>query len=114
LIDNAIESVAATSRPQGHVDVSIAVEDDELVLRVHDSGPGITPGLADEIFRHGFTTKVAGEGMRRGLGLALVAQVVKRRRGRIAVENVDGALFTVALPLHDVEVPSTEFEHAAS
>ena len=114
LIDNAIESVTASGGSQGHVDVSIAVEGDELVLRVHDSGPGITPSLADEIFRHGFTTKVAGEGMRRGLGLALVAQVIERRRGRIAVENVDGALFTVALPLLETRIASTELEHAAS
>jgi hypothetical protein len=27
---------------------------------------------------------------------------------------VDGALFTVALPLHEDQIPSTELEHAAS
>ena len=52
--------------------------------------------------------------MRRGLGLALVAQVVARRRGRIAVENVDGALFTVALPLHETRIAATELEHVSS
>src|SRR6185312_431914 len=47
----------------------------------------------------GFTTKAARQpGYRRGLGLALVSQGVRRRRGRIAVENADGAVFTVTLP----------------
>ena len=54
----------------------------------------------EEIFRDGFTTKVAtGSGRRRGLGLALVSQAVRRQGGRIAVDNLDGAVFTVTLPL---------------
>jgi two-component system CitB family sensor kinase len=82
------------------------------VLRVHDSGPGIDPGLTDEIFRDGFTTKVARGAMRRGLGLALVSQEVRRRGGRISVENKDGALFTVTIPL--AAARNAELERAAS
>jgi two-component system CitB family sensor kinase len=68
---------------------------------VHDSGRGVDPALTDEIFRDGFTTKVASGGQRkRGLGLALVSQEVRRRHGTIQVENVDGARFTVRMPLH--------------
>jgi two-component system CitB family sensor kinase len=95
LIDNALESASG-----GHVDVSLSTGAGELVLIVHDSGPGIDPSLTEEIFRDGFTTKVARDGRRqRGLGLALVSQEVQRRRGTITVENVDGARFTVRLPL---------------
>jgi two-component system CitB family sensor kinase len=69
------------------------------VIAVHDSGAGVDPALTEEIFRDGFTTKVARDGrLMRGLGLALVSQEVRRRRGRIAVENADGAVFTVTLP----------------
>ena len=100
LIDNALESAAGGGRG-GHVDVSLGLEGGELVIVVHDSGPGIEPALSDEIFRDGFTTKVARNGQhQRGLGLALVSQEVRRRDGSIAVENVDGARFTVRLPLH--------------
>ncbi|MHB1492046.1 MAG: sensor histidine kinase, partial [Cellulomonas sp.] len=99
LIDNALDS-AAQGGTGGHVDVSLGVQDGELTLRVHDSGAGIDPSLSAEIFREGFTTKVAnGTGRRRGLGLALVSQAVRRHDGRIAVDNVDGAVFTVALPI---------------
>lgn len=102
LIDNALESVSAGGRG-GHVDVELHVDAGELVIAVHDSGPGVDPALTEEIFRDGFTTKVARAGQHQhGLGLALVSQEVRRRQGTIRVENVDGARFTVRLPLHSV------------
>ena len=103
LIDNALES-ASSGEGRGHVDVSLQVEGGELVITVHDSGPGIDPALTEEIFQDGFTTKVARDGQRkRGLGLAVVSQEVRRRRGSIGVENIDGARFVVRLPLRSLE-----------
>ena len=102
LIDNALESASAGGAG-GHVDVALNVEGGDLVISVHDSGPGVDPALTEEIFRDGFTTKVArGEQRTRGLGLALVSQEVQRRRGTIQVENLDGARFTVRLPLRSL------------
>jgi two-component system CitB family sensor kinase len=104
LIDNAIDS-AAHAGAGGHVDISLVVETGNFVIRVHDSGAGINPALSEEIFRDGYTTKVARHGGgRRGLGLALVGQEVRRRHGRIAVENIDGALFTVTIPLRSRDI----------
>jgi two-component system, CitB family, sensor kinase len=105
LIDNALES--ASDARGGHVDVSMQVEGGQLVVAIHDSGPGVEPSLTEEIFRDGFTTKVARDGRRRGLGLALVSQEVRRRGGSITVENVDGARFVVRLPLHALERASS-------
>jgi two-component system CitB family sensor kinase len=103
LIDNALESASA-GEGGGHVDVALHVEGGELVIAIHDSGPGVDPALTEEIFRDGFTTKIARDGQhKRGLGLALVNQEVKRRHGTMQVENVDGARFTVRLPLRSVE-----------
>ena len=103
LIDNALESVTAGGRG-GHVDVTLQVEGGELVIMVHDSGPGVDPALTEEIFRDGFTTKVArGSQRTRGLGLALVSQEVRRRAGTIEVEHVDGARFTVRMPLRSLQ-----------
>jgi two-component system CitB family sensor kinase len=103
LIDNALESASAGGGG-GRVDVALQVSGEELVISIHDSGAGIDPALTDEIFRDGFTTKVARNGQqKRGLGLALVSQEVRRRQGTIDVENVDGARFVVRLPLRSVE-----------
>jgi two-component system CitB family sensor kinase len=96
LIDNALDSVAATGA--GWIEVTIRAEDDGILVRVHDSGPGVDPEVVDEIFRDGFTTKVATGAGRRGLGLALVSQTARRRGGWVNVENVGGALFTVYVP----------------
>ena len=106
LIDNAIDSVSHDAG--GRVEVTIGLEDGCLVVRVHDSGRGVDPDIAGEIFTDGFTTKAARHpGYRRGIGLALVSQEVRRRDGRIAVANADGAVFTVRLP---VPAPARELE----
>jgi sensor histidine kinase regulating citrate/malate metabolism len=62
----------------------------------------VDPAIVDEIFRDGFTTKVATGAGRRGLGLALVSQTARRRGGYVTVENADGAVFTVYLPHESV------------
>lgn len=98
LIDNAID--AASHGVGGRVDVAIGVEDGCLAVQVHDSGRGVDAAIAGEIFTDGFTTKAARHpGYRRGIGLALVSQEVRRQRGRIAVANDAGAVFTVRLPM---------------
>jgi two-component system, CitB family, sensor kinase len=98
LVDNALESVAATRTGSGWIEVTIRDEPEGILVRVHDSGPGIDPVLAEEIFEDGFTTKVATGANRRGLGLALVQQAVRRRGGYVKVENAGGAVFTAFLP----------------
>jgi two-component system CitB family sensor kinase len=98
LVDNAIDSVSSTKRGSGWIEVTIRDEPEGTYVRVHDSGPGIDPAVADAIFEDGFTTKVARGTSRRGLGLALVRQAVRRRGGSVEVENDDGALFRVFLP----------------
>jgi len=103
LIDNALDSVAAASAG-GWIEVTIREEDGGVLVLVHDSGPGVDPRVVEEIFRDGFTTKIATGTGRRGLGLALVSQTVRRRPGGyVRVENEGGALFTAYLP-HEAPV----------
>ncbi len=100
LIDNALDAAATSSNGGPRwVEVSIHKADGDVVIQVHDSGPGIGNGDLGQIFSEGYTTKVAGPGSRRGLGLALVQQVAARRGGEVTVVNQGGALFTVRLPL---------------
>jgi two-component system CitB family sensor kinase len=98
LVDNALDSVASVGG--GSISVTLREEQGGVIVQVRDSGPGVEPSLVDEIFRDGFTTKVANGTGRRGLGLALVSQTVRRRKGGyVTVENDSGALFTAFLPL---------------
>ncbi|WP_267244456.1 ATP-binding protein [Streptomyces sp. PR69] len=91
---------APAARRRAVVIVTVRVEDDGrvLLLRVADSGTGVDPADAEEVFRRGWSTHGAG----RGLGLALVRQAVRRADGTIGLaRSADGgAEFTVRLPLH--------------
>ncbi|HVC78328.1 MAG TPA: sensor histidine kinase [Candidatus Micrarchaeaceae archaeon] len=98
LIDNALDS-AATSHLERWVSVSVTEEKDEILISVHDSGPGVPESLNGQIFQEGFSTKSGPGRKRRGFGLALVRQVAHRHGGTVSVVNDGGALFTVRLPL---------------
>ncbi len=98
LVDNALDA-AATSPEVRWVSVSVTEEAGEILIRVHDSGPGIPAGFDGQIFQEGFSTKTGPGRKRRGFGLALVRQVVDRNGGAISVENEGGAVFTVRIPI---------------
>jgi two-component system CitB family sensor kinase len=94
-VDNALEAVGPAG---GWVEVCIRDTAEGILVRVRDSGPGVAPELADEVFRHGFTTKVATSGGQRGLGLALTRQACLRRGGWTRVSTEEGAVFSALLP----------------
>jgi two-component system CitB family sensor kinase len=80
------------------VELTLVAAEDGLLIRVRDSGPGVPQDLRESIFMDGVTTKSSATGARRGLGLALVRQVVERRGGMISVGHDGGAVFTAVLP----------------
>jgi sensor histidine kinase regulating citrate/malate metabolism len=98
LVDNALDA-AASSTGERWVSVSVTEQDDQLMIRVHDSGSGIPDGVDGQVFQEGFSTKSGPNRKRRGFGLALVRQVARRHGGDVTVVNDGGALFTVRLPL---------------
>ncbi|BCJ48752.1 histidine kinase [Actinoplanes sp. NBRC 14428] len=98
LVDNALEAVADAGPPR-RVRVLVRQEDTEVLVKVTDTGPGLTPDQAAAAFRRGWTTK-HGEG--RGVGLSLVRQVAERYGGSYAVTPAaatGGAVLTVRLPV---------------
>jgi two-component system, CitB family, sensor kinase len=95
LIDNALEAIGYA--PEAWIAVEIVQEHGRVRVVVRDSGPGVAPELAEEVFEHGFTTKAAADG-RRGIGLALIRRVCARRGGMVSVRNDHGAVFTAELP----------------
>lgn len=98
LIDNAFDAVAGGTDPQ--VVVRLEATADRLELRVEDNGPGLGEHDAEQAFERGWSTKRGDPRVGRGLGLALVAQVVRRHAGSIDVGRSDlgGAAFVVRIP----------------
>lgn len=98
LLDNAVEAAGVG----GEVDVLVQDRADGGVLvQVSDDGPGVPSGQRQRIFDIGISTKVSvGDGDAHGIGLALVARIVTRRRGSVTVTDRSGggAVFTIDLP----------------
>ncbi|HKF17319.1 MAG TPA: sensor histidine kinase [Candidatus Dormibacteraeota bacterium] len=98
LIDNAIDA-AAQSPGERWVSVAVGAQDEELVIRVEDSGPGVPVADRERVFVEGFTTKARTGSRRRGMGLALAREVARRNGGEVTVTGEHGAVFTARLPL---------------
>lgn len=97
LIDNAIDAAALAPAPR-EVELTLVAAESDLLIRVRDTGPGVPPELRDKIFTDGVTTKSSQTGARRGLGLALVRQIVEGMGGMVSVGHDGGAVFTAVLP----------------
>ncbi|GAN76744.1 sensor histidine kinase [Acidisphaera rubrifaciens] len=95
LVDNAIKFT-----PEGgRISVEVAADAATATLRVRDSGPGIPEGervrVLDRFYRAEATRHLPGS----GLGLALVAAIMRLHGGRVAVaDNQPGAIFELILP----------------
>jgi sensor histidine kinase regulating citrate/malate metabolism len=99
LVDNAIDASRAES--PGWVEVTVRGTADQLTVTVADSGPGMTPDAFEKARMRGYSTK-AGE---RGLGLALVWQVIAAHGGTISSENTYGSVITAVIPTVPARVP---------
>jgi two-component system CitB family sensor kinase len=97
LIDNAIDAAALAPAPR-EVELTLVAAESDLLIRVRDTGPGVPHDMRDQIFTDGVTTKSSVTGARRGLGLALVRQIVESMGGMASVGQDGGAVFTAVLP----------------
>jgi signal transduction histidine kinase len=86
----------------GRVDVRLALDGDNVVVDVADTGPGIAPEEHEAIFQEYFQSREART--RRtgtGLGLAIARRLCEMHGGRIEVtsEIGKGSTFRVVLPI---------------
>ncbi len=77
--------------------------EDNVIIRVSDTGTGIPQELNEKIFDPFFTTKKPGKGT--GLGLALVRRIVMLHNGSVCVEKSgpEGTTFRIEIPASDAE-----------
>ncbi|MGK9272310.1 sensor histidine kinase [Williamsia muralis] len=92
LVDNALD---ACDRSDPWVEVTVRQDGEHLLIQVADSGPGMDAEEFGKARQRGYSTKSGGEAGRRGLGLALVSQVVDRHEGTLTAEVTYGSVVTV-------------------
>jgi signal transduction histidine kinase len=98
LIHNAIQAM----NNKGQLTIDVGREGENILVKISDSGGGISPEVLPKIFQPFFTTKAAGEGS--GLGLDIVKKIIDKHCGKIEVESVPGkTTFMVSLPINVAE-----------
>jgi two-component system cell cycle sensor histidine kinase/response regulator CckA len=106
-IEEVIINVAVNARDAmpdgGTLSIETAVTEtgaagESVVLKITDTGSGMTEEVKCHLFEPFFTTKEPGKGT--GLGLATVHGIVKESGGEIACESEPGrgTIFTISLP----------------
>ena len=101
IVRNLLEN--ATRGASRHVVVSLTAADGAARLRIDDDGPGIPEADRDRVFER-FVRLDEARGRERGgvgLGLAIVAELVREHGGRVVAgeASIGGARFEVTLPL---------------
>jgi signal transduction histidine kinase len=106
VLDNLVSNAIKYSPNGGRVLVSLEQEDGHLVCRVTDSGMGLNPEDASEVFAKFFRAsnvrRTAIPGV--GLGLPISKAIVEAHGGTIEVKSMlgEGTTFTFRIPAYQV------------
>ena len=103
IIINAVQSIGN----KGTITISATKDDQtkEIVIEIHDTGPGIPQEIQGRLFDPFYTTKEEGQGT--GLGLSVVYGIIQKHHGNITVSSEPGAgaSFFIHLPLSETGTP---------
>jgi two-component system sensor histidine kinase ChvG len=103
VFENLIDNALSFSPPGGLVEITATRDEDMIVVRVEDEGPGVPIGEREAIFNRFHSIRPEGEafGRHSGLGLAIARAIVEGHGGSIYVTDRDdahnGARFVIHL-----------------
>jgi signal transduction histidine kinase len=108
VLDNLLGNAAKYSSEEGEIVLTVGLDDDEVVVSVHDRGVGIAPEHLPQLFDRFF--RVPGADTERvggfGLGLSIARDLIAAHGGRIWAESGgegQGSSFHFALPVANEE-----------
>lgn len=94
ILMNACQSIEST----GTITINTEFKNNNLIVKIKDSGKGIEKDKLDKIFHVGYTTKGVGVGT--GLGLAISQKIIQKHEGKITVNSEfgKGSEFIITIP----------------
>lgn len=97
LLRNLIDNAVRYTPQNGRIEVLCQKQNESIILKVADNGPGVLPAEREKIFERFY--RVAGNGQRgSGIGLSMVAQIASSMKARIeAREGLEGRGFGISL-----------------
>jgi signal transduction histidine kinase len=94
-VDNLILNAVQNTPAGGTITVDAVHQGDKLVLRVSDTGPGVSEEVRDHLFEPFMTTRPEGT----GLGLAIVREIARAHCGDVRLAaGGRGATFEIEVP----------------
>ena len=100
LINNSFDAIINLEKKW--IRIEVATEFEYLVIRVIDSGDGLSPNVAEKLFHPFFTTKEIGKGT--GLGLSLSRSIIERHSGKIEIDpDYPYTCFKISLPIKKIK-----------
>lgn len=97
ILDNAIKF----SSQKGIIEVSIKENEHAVVVKISDTGCGITEEALPKIFDKFYQAEIARSTKGNGLGLSIVHKIITLHKGMILCESMvsKGTCFTISLPI---------------
>lgn len=98
---NLVSNATKYNKDNGRITIAASVEEEEVHVRVTDTGPGISANDIEHLFERFY--RIPGSERRdgSGLGLSVAKKIVQEHHGRIEVDSVvgEGTTFMVCLPV---------------
>ncbi len=111
LLSNARDACLLSERKK--ITTGFRIENNQVILWVEDTGPGIDSQHKDKLFQSFFTTKELGKGT--GLGLYISQSIAQKHQANLQFKNQEdslgkarGAVFWIALRLADSQNSSND------
>ncbi|WP_320416694.1 HAMP domain-containing sensor histidine kinase [Candidatus Nitrosotenuis chungbukensis] len=93
IFTNIILNSIQAMNDNGTISIQAFEQNDDVVITVKDTGPGIPDQYMHKVFEPLFTTKRGGT----GLGLSICKKIIDEHNGSIRVEN-NPTTFTITIP----------------
>jgi C4-dicarboxylate-specific signal transduction histidine kinase len=96
ILNNAYDAMSGQSTEKA-VHLKCLSDNNECIIEISDTGPGIDATIINKIMQPFFTTKPVGKGT--GIGLSISKGIVEDHHGKLEVHSSEkGAVFTIRIP----------------